>query len=832
MQRLSTLSVSKMMFLLTASGFMVALFFAGPQLSGLWQERQKIQVDAKLTGLVSSIGSLTHELQKERGASAGFIASEGNSFADVLPTQRLASDEVIAEFLRSADEVGQLLPQDEPVLAQIEDVRKRIEALAALRKDVDDLKVGILDAVGSITALNRTAIAVLPELGKTISYANAARAVQRHAIFMTAKDISGLERATGATGYARAAMENGVFPQNILLRLNTLIQEQDVLFQIYAEIASEQLSEALETFSTMPATQKVKEMREIANSDNPAAILMIAPEDWFSGITEKINLIKSLEDQGVAELLSETSNALALSKTQIVETLALLFSLLVVVGVAASFLGRRVVSAISKTSDRISSLAAGDIESEIPNVAPADLKRITNALTVFQNSELERRHAEASQKELELSSAVGIKRVTKEVSDGDFSSRLRLRDLQGASKILGEGLNQIMSVAEEVVEQQSARDRKALNDQAAAARAGEKAVEELSEVVSACVAGDFSKRLRLEDKEGIFADLCEGVNRIGEVTETGLSDLTAVLDAIADGDLTKDMSERYEGAFAEISRKINRTSAELSKIVVQIAAGAQTVERSSAELSESADELAQRSDKATVALKETSTLVEELTKSVKSTAQRAKGLGCKAEATREETTVTMNSVSEMVIAMEGIAASSKEISQITSVIDDISFQTNLLALNAGVEAARAGEAGRGFSVVASEVRVLAQRAAEAAKDINELISNSETQVSAGVEIVGDSRSALKSIQQAISDMTTEVVHMGETASEQSASVTEVNNAVAQMENVTQRNSVMFEETNTVAQTMRTEASGLARAISHFSIDADIQALTAKTKIAS
>ncbi|MEO1364450.1 MAG: methyl-accepting chemotaxis protein, partial [Pseudomonadota bacterium] len=185
---------------------------------------------------------------------------------------------------------------------------------------------------------------------------------------------------------------------------------------------------------------------------------------------------------------------------------------------------------------------------------------------------------------------------------------------------------------------------------------------------------------------------------------------------------------------------------------------------------------------------------------------------------KEETAESMAAVSDMVQAMEGIAKSSEQISKITSVIDDISFQTNLLALNAGVEAARAGEAGAGFSVVASEVRILAQRAADAAKDINDLISKSEAQVSVGVESVKRSHAALESIQQSISSMTREVVQMVDTAAEQSTGITEINSTVAKMEQSTQRNAAMFEETNAVAQTMKQEASRLALAVSHFTVD--------------
>ncbi|MFK7882275.1 methyl-accepting chemotaxis protein [Roseobacter sp.] len=816
MRKLLTLSVSKMMLLLTASGFIVTLTFAGPQIANMLQERQKLEVDSQLSSIALTIGKLTHELQKERGASAGFISSGGQSFVDALPEQRINSDAAISGFLESADLLENLLADDAPALSQITGVRERISDLAKLRQEVDALEIELLTAVGTITALNRAAISVLPELGKEIAYAKAARAVQRQAILMTIKDISGLERATGAAGFARAALGDGVFPKPILDRFNRLAHDQDVLFEIYREIASDLLVKTLNALDQATAAQMVLTLRDVANSADTAAILKVSPEKWFAAATGKIDLIKAMENQGVVEILGYTAEGLTSSNRLIVETIAHLAGLMFIVGLGAMFLARRVVRAITVTADRVTAMATGDIESDVPDVAPADLKRITDALKIFRDGELERLAIAEAQTQLELNAAAGIKRMTNEVSEGDFSTRLRLRDLNGASKTLGEGLNQIMTVVQEVSDQQIAHDRKAIEDQTAAAQAGEQAVQELNEVVSACVRGDFSQRLHTDNKNGVFADLCEGVNRIGEVTEGGLSDLAGVLDAIASGNLETKMPETYEGIFLEISKKINGTSLELSKIVTQITNGAQSVQMSSAELSEAADDLAHRTEKTAAVLEEASESVEQLTAAVKSTAESAKGVGVSVRATQDETNETMSAVGDMVGAIEGIASSSEEIAKITSVIEDIAFQTNLLALNAGVEAARAGDSGRGFSVVASEVRNLAQRAAEAAKDISELISKSQAQVSTGVEIVGRSRSALESIQTSISGMTKEVVQMVDAAAEQSAGISEINNTVTQMEQNTQKNAAMFEETNAVAQAMKQEASGLAVAVSHFS----------------
>jgi methyl-accepting chemotaxis protein len=172
-------------------------------------------------------------------------------------------------------------------------------------------------------------------------------------------------------------------------------------------------------------------------------------------------------------------------------------------------------------------------------------------------------------------------------------------------------------------------------------------------------------------------------------------------------------------------------------------------------------------------------------------------------------------VREAVDAMGEIQTSSGQISRIISVIDDIAFQTNLLALNAGVEAARAGEAGRGFAVVASEVRALAQRSSDAAREINDLISESGKHVSRGVDLVGQSGEALNQIVDSVSNISVHVSEIAISANEQSSGLAEINKSVNQLDQVTQQNAAMFEETTAASHALTKEAETLSNTMSRF-----------------
>jgi methyl-accepting chemotaxis protein len=342
--------------------------------------------------------------------------------------------------------------------------------------------------------------------------------------------------------------------------------------------------------------------------------------------------------------------------------------------------------------------------------------------------------------------------------------------------------------------------------------------EAVGGIVQAAVAGDFSQRVDLEGKSGLVLHIGTAINSLCENVAKALDDLITMLNALADGDLTQRITTEYQGNFAILKDNANMTAERIGATITEIKHAAREVTNASAEISNSTTDLSQRTEEQAASLEQTSASMEEMSATVKKNAENAQAADRLATGTRGVADRGGEVVAQAVNAMARIEDSSRKIADIIGVIDEIARQTNLLALNAAVEAARAGEAGRGFAVVASEVRSLAQRSSQAAKDIKDLITNSNGQVKEGVELVNKAGTSLTEIVESIKKVAEVVSDIAAASAEQAAGLDQVNKALAQMDEMTQQNSALVEENAATAKTLEHQAVTMTERVAFFLID--------------
>jgi methyl-accepting chemotaxis protein len=296
-----------------------------------------------------------------------------------------------------------------------------------------------------------------------------------------------------------------------------------------------------------------------------------------------------------------------------------------------------------------------------------------------------------------------------------------------------------------------------------------------------------------------------------------VNQIAQAISRLAANDLSYRLSGQIDGGFVRVRDDFNAAVAALDETIGAVAAATRNVTAGANEISTASDNLSRRTEQQAASLEETAAALDQITATVGRSADGAKRASVAASDARVDAAKSGEIVGEAVAAMDGIESSSNQINQIIGVIDEIAFQTNLLALNAGVEAARAGEAGRGFAVVAQEVRALAQRSADAAKEIKVLIANSSAQVERGVKLVGDTGQALRTIVSKVSEIDSLISEIAQSSREQATGLGEVNVAVNQMDQVTQQNAAMVEEATAAASNLRQEAGELDQLIARFNV---------------
>lgn len=330
--------------------------------------------------------------------------------------------------------------------------------------------------------------------------------------------------------------------------------------------------------------------------------------------------------------------------------------------------------------------------------------------------------------------------------------------------------------------------------------------------ISVYLEASVTARLKIEN-EAKAVEQAKTIER-----EKAVAYVTSAMAAVADGDLTHRMPDDMPSEYAMICDHFNGAMSRLQEMISTIKSTSGLIATSSREINSGATDLSQRTEQQAAALEETAATTEQLAASVKTSTQMSRQSVGLANNAAKVAQTGGQIVSEAITAMERIEDASKKISEITTVIDGIAFQTNLLALNAAVEAARAGDAGRGFAVVAAEVRALAQRSAGAAKDITGLIASADEYVTEGVKLVRLAGNSLREIVEASDKVSTTVSDISSASGEQANGIDEMAQTVSNMDEITQQNAALAEQSAASAASLTEQINRLDSLISHFKTD--------------
>jgi methyl-accepting chemotaxis protein len=337
------------------------------------------------------------------------------------------------------------------------------------------------------------------------------------------------------------------------------------------------------------------------------------------------------------------------------------------------------------------------------------------------------------------------------------------------------------------------------------------------------LAGDFERRAQGGVMIAIVAGVLSLVIGIGATvwlirsTMRPLADATAALERLAQGDLTIRATTRSDDEFGRMMSALQRTVDSLAGIVGRVQAGVDSVSTASREIAQGNQDLSARTENQASSLQQTAASMEEMTSTLQASAENARSANQRASEASRVAAHGGSVVAEVVTTMEAISDSSRRIGDIIGVIDGIAFQTNILALNAAVEAARAGEQGRGFAVVAGEVRSLAQRSAEAAREIKSLIAASVERVDAGQRHVQEAGRTMQDLVGQVQAVSALIAEISDATGQQSAGIVQVNQAIGQIDQMTQQNAALVEQSAAAAESLRTQAGQLSQAVQAFRV---------------
>ncbi len=816
MNALNNLSIRNKLLVMLLVPILALFFFASLTIV------DRLTLSSQASNLLSmarygqTLGALVHESQKERGLTGGFLASQRTRFSAELKNQRASLDQRIGDYEALKIE---LPPNQLPAYYQkaLSAFDKRLVMLEKTRQQVDSGALATGAALGFYTKNHAIAISGLEKMRLASTEAVTTDAIIAYASLLQSKERAGVERAVLTATFGADQFSPGFYERFI-----SLVAAQDNYLDMFSAYASDDQLALYQKLAQGVNFKAVNEFRQIARNQNYEGNFGVDSARWFEAISLKINDLKGLEDRlssGVMGLAERQSSSAVASV--VTDTVALVM-VLILVTVATKVIVAGVngsLQTLQNTLQRIES--SGDFKLQAEVRSQDEVGQMANSLNSFLSS-VRRTFTDTSAVMQQIAQGNFEQRITTDMK-GD-AEQLKSSVNRSASQIsdLMSQLNQVMTAMSHGDFSQS-MDADSQGGFKVAAEAVSRTVEvnraalkSITQIMQQVEAGSFEHRISAP-MEGEFDQLKQTINGAVGNLEEAIMEINRVATAQSESDLSQTISGNYKGALEVLKDSLNRSVENTRNTVAQIRQSADQVAGSASKVATGSANLSDRTQSQAAALEETAASTEEMAATVKQNAENSTSASTIAETARVKAEEGSDIMREALSAMREMQSSSKEIEEITGLIDSIAFQTNLLALNAAVEAARAGENGRGFAVVASEVRVLAQKSAESARKINDLISNSVAKVDAGTQQVMSSSESLEQITGQINAVAERVAEITSASQEQSQGINSLTAAISSMDSNTQKNAQMVDETSAAANQLNELAASLQQQMSRFKL---------------
>ncbi|WP_451962136.1 methyl-accepting chemotaxis protein [Arcobacter lacus] len=718
---LSKLSIKQKLILIMLIPLIVVILLDAKLAVDSFSASRNLKALDNVVELSTKIGALVHEAQKERGMTAGFLGSKGEKFKTELPNQRTKTDEKISEFktfLSTFDKSS----YNPDLMENLDNGIKKLEELSNVRNSVNTLSMTAPVAIAYYTETNKLFLNVIGTVIKLSTNANVSQELVAYMNFLLSKERAGIERAVGTNTFAKNA-----FDLELKTKFYTLVAEQNAYLDSFMKVSTKEAIDFYKTTMQDNSVEEVEKMRKIALYSGKESDFNVDANYWFKTITEKINLLKKVEDHLSENLISTIRKELSEAQRNMI-----IFSLLSTFGIALTMILARTI--------------AFTILIDVDSV-----KKGVENFFAFINFEKD---------DIEL-----IK-----VKSND--------ELGIMSKIINK------NIEETKVNVKKDRDL----------------IADTIRVANLINKGHLDAKIEQGTNNPSLNELKNIINEMLETLNTNISNILKVLTSYSKLDFRPKLAENdLGGIIKELEKDVNILGNVITDTLIENKKSGLILSKNATILSTNMNKIATAANSQAASLEETAASLEEITSNITNNNQTTIKMADYGNKVKESITLGQDLANKTVISMDEINTQTSAISEAITVIDQIAFQTNILSLNAAVEAATAGEAGKGFAVVAGEVRTLASRSAEAARQIKALVENAHKKTEEGKEIASNMIEGYSELNENIS-MTLDLISNVTVASkEQSTGMVQINDAVNNLDQITQLNAHSASEANQVAQ---------------------------------